>query len=141
MQCRGEPHLVPPMAEAVVRFEHGRIVVGLEPGADQILGAEHSSEFGESRYGPHRALALDRLLEGRVSSEEVVIDERRRLVHHLVRSGGHAWILPPFKSTLDCIRRKAAVLSLRYRPPHLGACPAQLVVAASPALPGKMTPQ
>src|SRR5262249_32286460 len=43
------------------------------------------AERGELRLGPWGALPPNRLAQRPIRGEEVVVDERRRLVHHLVR--------------------------------------------------------
>ena len=72
--------LVDALAEAVVGAEVRRVRVGLEAPVDRLLGPGQATELVDQVVGPGAAFALQGLAEGRVGLEDVVIDERRRLV-------------------------------------------------------------
>ena len=76
---RVELDLVDPLAEAVVRTQHRRMLVR-EPAPLERLAAEGRPEGGDLRLPGRAALAPQRLDEGRVLLVEVVARERRRLV-------------------------------------------------------------
>jgi hypothetical protein len=82
-----EVHLVDAMAEAVVGAEDWRILVGLEAGADQRLGAQQLSEFFEARPGPGGSFAIEGAGQSRVGGEEIVILESRGLIQDFVGTG------------------------------------------------------
>src|SRR5216683_4395842 len=84
MPRRMELHLVDTVAEAVVRAELRRVGVGLEAPADRLLGACQVTEVGDQVLRPRRALSLHRLTQRSVCLEQVVVDERWRLVQVLV---------------------------------------------------------
>ena len=81
-----ELDLVDAVAEAIVRAQLRRVGVGLESPVDRLLGAGQRSEVVHEVMGPRSALAFERLAQRRVGFEEVVVDERRRLVHEALRS-------------------------------------------------------
>jgi hypothetical protein len=87
---RVELHFVDPVPEAVVRAEDRRIGVRLSA-PDDRLAAGQGPEAVRSRLRPATSLAPERLDEGPVLPEEVVVRQRRRLVQHLVRRATEAF--------------------------------------------------
>src|SRR5439155_991102 len=79
-----ELHLIDAVAEAVVRVQLRRILIGLEAPADRLLGPGQVPEIGDQVLRPRGALSLHRLAQRPVGFEEVVVDERGRLVQGLV---------------------------------------------------------
>src|SRR5256884_9479357 len=78
--CRMELDLVDAVAEAVVGAQLRRVGVGLEAPVDRLLRAGERAEVADQLLSPGGALTLERLAQGRVGFEQVVVDERRRLV-------------------------------------------------------------
>src|SRR5258708_16695900 len=78
--------LVDPVAESIVGVELRRVGVGLETPVDSLLGARQAAQVLNHVLGPGRALSLERFAQRGVGLEEVVIDERRRLVVHRVQA-------------------------------------------------------
>src|SRR5260370_14067238 len=84
--CRMELRLIDAVAEAVVGVELGRVGVRLKAPGDRLLSAGEPSELVDGVLRPRATLTLERLAQGRVGVEEVVADERRRLVGDVVRA-------------------------------------------------------
>src|SRR5579859_2321770 len=78
-----ELHLVDAVAEAVVGAQLRRVGVGLKAPPDRLLGAREVAKVGDEVLRPGRALSLHRLAQGPVGLEQVVVDERWRLVQDL----------------------------------------------------------
>ena len=83
---RVELDLVDAVAEAVVRRQLGVVAVGEHAVLAGLLGAGLGAERGELLDEVGRPVAGDRLGEGDVGRDDVVADQRRRLV------GGHAGV-------------------------------------------------
>jgi hypothetical protein len=77
---RVELDLVDSFAEAVVSAQPRRVRVGLEAPVDGLLRAGERAEVADQVVGPACALALEGFAQRCVRFEEVVVDERRRLV-------------------------------------------------------------
>src|SRR5579883_1039814 len=72
-------------AIAIEALQNGRVAVRLEAPFDRLGAAERGAEGGEAIDRPQGALARDSLAERAIAGEEIVIDERRRLVEDIVR--------------------------------------------------------
>src|SRR5207245_8120535 len=57
-----------------------RMVVGLKAPVDRFLSAGQGPQLVDEVMRPGGALALERLTQRRVGCEQVVVDERRRLI-------------------------------------------------------------
>ena len=79
-----EIDLVDAVAEPIVSAQLRRVGVGLEAPADRLLGAGQPAQLAKAVLRPRGALSLKRLLQWPVGLEQVVVDERRRLVQDLV---------------------------------------------------------
>src|SRR5690348_425859 len=80
-----ELDLVDSIAEAVVRPQPRRVLIGLESPADDLPAGRPASKLGHLRLGPPRALTPQPFREGEIQSERVVVAKRRRLVLHFMR--------------------------------------------------------
>src|SRR5579883_680890 len=86
-----ELDLIAPPPEAVVRVQHGRILVRERTPLDGLGGAYPAAELVEQGASPCRMLTNDGLAQVAIGREQIVIRQRRRLVQYLifhVRSGG-----------------------------------------------------
>src|SRR5262245_19409830 len=79
-----ELHLVHPVAVSVVRFEPGRVLVRDPAKLLDVAAPGELPDLGDPIHRPIGALAVDRLLERLIGIEDVVVDQRRGLVGHLV---------------------------------------------------------
>src|SRR5712691_6365974 len=79
-----ELDLIDAIAEAVVGVKLRRVRVGLEAPAERLLGPAEMAELVNHVVRPPGAFAFQRLAERRVGLEEVVADERWRLVQRSV---------------------------------------------------------
>src|SRR5207244_12664345 len=80
MPGRVKLDLVDPVAKPVVRAQARRIVVGLKAPVDRFLSAGQGPQLVDEVMRPGGAFALERLTERRVGCEQVVVEERRRLI-------------------------------------------------------------
>src|SRR5438270_656953 len=80
MPRRMELDLVDALAEPVMRAKAWRVGVGLEPPVDGLLRAGQASQLVHEVVRPRAAFTLERLTQRGVRFEQVVVDERRRLV-------------------------------------------------------------
>ena len=87
-----ELDLVDPLAEAVVRPQDRRVLVG-EPSQLERLAAAEAAERRAALFRGAAALAPERLHEGLVLREQVVALERRRLVCCAEAGRGHQIVL------------------------------------------------
>jgi hypothetical protein len=78
-----ELDFVDPVSVAIVRAQDRRVLVRLAAELDR-LAARERPDLARLVARPLRALALERLYQHLVLLEDVVADERRRLVQHLV---------------------------------------------------------
>src|SRR5207244_11346021 len=69
------------LAEPVMGTEERRVGVGLETPVDRLLSAGQPSQLVHEVVRPRGALTLERFTKRRVGFEEVVVHERRRLIH------------------------------------------------------------
>src|ERR1700730_2038388 len=86
-----ELDLVDPVAETIVRAQHRRVGVGLEAPVDRLLRTRKTAQLANHVLGPRPSFPLERLAQRRVGFEQVVVDERWRLVeirlHRLFKGG------------------------------------------------------
>ncbi len=87
-----ELDLVDPLAEAVVRPQDRRVLVG-EPSQLERLAAAEAAERRAALFRGAAALAPERLHQGLVLREQVVALERRRLVCCAEAGRGHQIVL------------------------------------------------
>ena len=85
-----ELDLVDAVAVAVVGAELRRVLVGEGAEALGALAAGQRADRGDPLLGPVGALAAHRLDQRPVGLEEVVVDQRRRLVGDLVVAGSRS---------------------------------------------------
>ncbi len=75
-----ELDLIDPVAETIVGPQHGRVGVGLKPPVDRLLRTGETAQLADHVLCPRATFPLERLAQRRVRLEEVVVDERRRLI-------------------------------------------------------------
>ena len=85
-----ELDLVDAVAVAIVGAELRRVLVGEGTEALGALAAGIGADRGDALLGPVGALAAHRLDQRPVCLEEVVVDQRRWLVGHLVVAGSRS---------------------------------------------------
>src|SRR6267378_8196029 len=103
---------VDPVAESVVRTEARRILVRFESKADRLAGGRRPGERAHLGPGPRGPFPLQRLVQGGVAGERIVVLEGGRLVLHLVRR--HARTVAPRRG--GCPRAASICLVNSARP-------------------------
>ncbi len=69
---------------AIVRVQHGRILIRQRAPLDRLRRAEGSPVLFDLGTGPARAIASHCLAQRSIGGEQVVIHQRRRLIQNLM---------------------------------------------------------
>ena len=77
--------LIDPVAEAIMGFELGNMAIGIAGQFGHMRTGDRFSRFGQQRVRPANPLAFGDLDKQPITRERIVTDERRRLVHNLMR--------------------------------------------------------
>ena len=88
---RVEIDLVDAVAEPIVSAQPRRVRVGGETPFDRLFRAGQRAQLADQPLRPRSALALERLAQRAVGLEQVVADERRRLVQDLGDGWATSW--------------------------------------------------